>query len=111
MPQGECMTEPLSEAEGPQDLRGGEIEPMAKKAAPKAAEAKAAAADKPARVKPKTKAEVYATLAEKTGVSKKDINAVFTSLHELIVKELGKKGPGVFQIPGLLKLNVHASRR
>ena len=78
---------------------------MAKKAAPKAAEAKLAA-EKPARAKPKTKAEVYTTLAEKTGVPKKDINAIFTSLHEMIVKELGKKGPGVFQIPGLLKLNV-----
>lgn len=75
---------------------------MAKKAAPKAAPA----AEKAARPKPKTKAEVYSTLAEKTGLTKKDINAVFTSLHEMIVKELGKKGPGVFQIPGLLKLNV-----
>ncbi len=77
---------------------------MAKKAAPKAAAA--APAEKPARAKPKTKAEVYTALAEKTGVPKKDIDAVFKGLHEIIVKELGKKGPGVFQIPGLLKLNV-----
>ena len=31
---------------------------------------------------------------------------MFEALTELIGSELGKKGPGLFQIPGLLKLKV-----
>ncbi len=81
---------------------------MAKKAAPKAAPAPApAAAEKKAdRPKAASKGEVYTHLAEKSGLTKKQVAAVFDAMSELIVKELGKKGPGVFQIPGLLKLNV-----
>lgn len=81
---------------------------MAKKAAPKAAETKApAAAEKKAeRPKGATKGEVFSHLAEKTGLSKKDVASVFEALSEFINKELGKKGPGVFTLPGLLKLQV-----
>ena len=87
---------------------------MAKKAAPKAAETKAAAAPAPAekgeksssRAKSATKADIYNAIAEKTSLSKKDVSAVFDAMSEMIAKELGKKGPGLFQIPGLLKLKV-----
>ena len=86
---------------------------MAKKAAPKAAEHKPAPAPAPAKADPAaakskaaTKAEIYTTLAEKTGVAKKDVAKVFDGLSELISKELGKKGPGQFIVPGLLKLKV-----
>jgi nucleoid DNA-binding protein len=82
---------------------------MAKKAAPapKAAEPKAAppAAEKSAS-KSATKGEVYTKLATKTGLTKKQVSSVFEALTELIGSELGKKGPGLFQIPGLLKLKV-----
>jgi nucleoid DNA-binding protein len=53
-----------------------------------------------------SKGEVYNELAEKTGLSKKEIANVFNGLSDLISKELGKKGPGLFVIPGLLKLKV-----
>jgi nucleoid DNA-binding protein len=84
---------------------------MAKKAAPKAAEPKVAPAPAPAPVekpaaKPATKADVYSSLSEKTGLNKKEIATVFSAMSELIAKELGKKGPGLFVIPGLLKLKV-----
>ena len=86
---------------------------MAKKAAPKAAGPKAAAptaapADKSAAARPKsaTKGEIFTTLGEKTGLSKKQIAGVFTALSELIGTDLGKKGPGLFTVPGLLKLKV-----
>jgi nucleoid DNA-binding protein len=84
---------------------------MAKKAAPKAAAPKPAAAPAPAPVekpsaKPASKADVYSNLSEKTGLNKKEIASVFTAMGELISKELGKKGPGLFIIPGLLKLKV-----
>lgn len=83
---------------------------MAKKAAPKAAEAKsapAAAKKAPASAsKALTKAEIYTQLAEKTGLTRKQVASVFDGVSELIGKELGKKGPGLFIVPGLLKLKV-----
>ena len=80
---------------------------MAKKATPKAADSKAAhASSDKATSKSATKAEVFTTIAEKTGLSKKQISGVFSALSDLISRELGKKGPGHFQIPGLLKLKV-----
>lgn len=55
-----------------------------------------------------TKSQVIGALAEKTGLSKKDVAAVFASMSELIKRELGKKGPGEFVVPDLLKLKVRA---
>jgi nucleoid DNA-binding protein len=49
---------------------------------------------------------IYSTLAEPTGLGKKEVAAVFSALGALIAKELGKKGPGQFVVPGLLKLKV-----
>src|SRR4051794_9338306 len=80
---------------------------MAKKAAPKAAEPKAApATGEKAAGKPATKGEIYAKLAQTSGLSKKQIATMFEGLSELIKNELGRKGPGLFVIPGLLKLKV-----
>ena len=56
--------------------------------------------------KPMSKTEVLNTLAEKTELSKKDVQAVFDELAELISDELGKKGPGVFSVPGLMKIKA-----
>ena len=39
-------------------------------------------------------------------MSKKQVSSVFDALVELIGKELGKKGPQQFILPGLLKLKV-----
>jgi nucleoid DNA-binding protein len=79
---------------------------MAKKAATKAAEPKAASAGTEKKPKSRTKAEIYAKLAESTGLSKKQVAGVFDGLSELIKNELGKKGPGLFVVPGLLKIKV-----
>ena len=75
---------------------------MAKKAAPKAAPAPAPAG----RVKAMSRADLYAALSEKTGVSKKDVANIFNEMSDLVLRELGKKGPGAFAIPGLIKLRV-----
>ncbi len=53
-----------------------------------------------------TKTEVYNALAEATNLTKKEVGCVFDSLSDLIGKELGKKGPGVFTVPGLMKLKT-----
>ena len=56
--------------------------------------------------KPANKSEVFRSLADKTGLSRKQVGAVFDALMDAIGKDLSKRGPGVFVIPGLLKLKV-----
>jgi len=57
--------------------------------------------------KPPTKSEIYATIADDTGLTKKDVAAVFESLAGQIKKNLGGRGgPGLFTVPGLLKMRV-----
>jgi len=56
--------------------------------------------------KGRTKSEMFRQLAEATNLSRKQISAVFDGLAKIIKDDLGKKGPGVCTIPGLLKLKV-----
>lgn len=56
--------------------------------------------------KPLSKTEILNALAEKTGQSKKDVGAVMDALEALIESNI-RKGPGVFNLPGLLKIYVH----
>ena len=60
--------------------------------------------DKP---KAPTKTEVYAALADKTGLTKKQIASVMDSLTDFIKAQMSKKGPGLFVLPGLLKVKRH----
>src|SRR4051794_25173493 len=60
--------------------------------------------DKP---KAATKTEVYTALADSTGLTKKQIGTVLDSLSAYIQTQIGKKGPGLFQLPGLLKIKRH----
>src|SRR5438477_5298559 len=60
----------------------------------------------PKEKKPKamTKSAVFKLLAEQSELSQKQIAEIFEALTALIKSQLGKKGPGVFQIPGLIKI-------
>ncbi len=51
-----------------------------------------------------TKSEVFANIADGTGLTKKQVAAVFESLAKEVGKAVGKKGAGVFAIPGLCKI-------
>lgn len=53
-----------------------------------------------------TKSEVLNTLAEGTGLTRKQVASVFEELSALIEQNLGKKGPGIFAVPGLMKIKV-----
>jgi len=54
-----------------------------------------------------TKSQIVAHVAEKTGLSRKQVTEVFQTLADLAVKELGKKGPGEFAVlPGYVKAKV-----
>ena len=55
--------------------------------------------------KPFTKTEIITNIAETTGLAKKDIAAVIDALGEQIKTSLGKKGPGAFVLPGLIKID------
>jgi nucleoid DNA-binding protein len=61
-------------------------------------------AKKAPTAKPASKSEVFANIATATGLTKKQVASVFEALTAEITKALGKKGSGVFQIPGLAKI-------
>ena len=56
--------------------------------------------------KPRTKSEVYSELAEANGMTRKEVATFFDSMTGLLKKDLGKRGPGVFNVPGLMKVRV-----
>lgn len=55
--------------------------------------------------KTRTKSQVLASISDNTGLSKKEVSALFETLGELIGHDL-KKGPGTFTVPGLMKVTV-----
>lgn len=57
-----------------------------------------------AKAKPPTKSEIVSQIADKTGLTKKDVGAVFEQLNTVIKRSL--KGPGEFTMPGLMKIRV-----
>lgn len=85
--------------------------------AKKRATAAKGAASKTAAVKPKkavaspiteamTKAQLYAHIAESTGVARKDVAAVFEELNNVIGRHVKKNGIGQFKLAGLMKVKV-----
>jgi len=56
--------------------------------------------------KPATKSEVLSCIAEATELKRKQVAAVFEALAAQIAAAVGKKGPGVFAVPGLMKILV-----
>jgi nucleoid DNA-binding protein len=58
-------------------------------------------------VKPPSKSEVLNSIAESTGLTRKDVAKVMDELAKEIEKNIGKRGgPGQFTIPGLCKIVV-----
>lgn len=68
--------------------------------------AKKKAAKKAPAAKPMTKSEIVGGIAEATDLTKKDVNAVFEAMAAQIKKSLGRRGPGAYTVPGLMKLVV-----
>ncbi len=56
--------------------------------------------------KPPTKTEIFANIADETGLNKKQVGEVFDALLVEIEKALNAEGPEVFTIPGLCKITV-----
>ncbi|QVL32882.1 HU family DNA-binding protein [Telmatocola sphagniphila] len=53
-----------------------------------------------------TKVELYNQIADATGMTKAQVKTFFDGLTATIIKNLGKKGPGVLTLPGLFKLRA-----
>ena len=53
-----------------------------------------------------SKSQFVITLAEKSGLNKKQASSALDAINTMIVEQLSKRGPGEVLIPGLLKLNV-----
>ena len=54
--------------------------------------------------KPRTKSEIFADIAKSTELSRKQVAGVFEAMGGLIKKDLGNRGPGIFTVPGLMKI-------
>ena len=76
--------------------------PARKAAAKKAAPKKAA----PALKAKMTKSQITASIADSTGLSKKQVADVFGELEMLIERSIKKRGVGEFTIPGILKITT-----
>src|SRR5438045_7804030 len=53
-----------------------------------------------------TKTEIVSSIAETVGLSRKQVAATLDALSGLIKANVGKKGPGLFVVPGLMKIMV-----
>jgi nucleoid DNA-binding protein len=62
--------------------------------------------DKKSAAKSINKSDLFAQLAEQAEVSKADVKKFYEAMTEVILKNLGKKGPGVLTLPGLFKLTT-----
>jgi nucleoid DNA-binding protein len=71
---------------------------VAKKAAPKKAGS--------AITQKLTKSQIVGTVAESTGLSKKQVGAVMDEMHSLMERSIKKRGVGEFTIPGILKITT-----
>ena len=53
-----------------------------------------------------TKTEILNSIVEASGVTRKEVTAVLEGLESVIESQVGKKGPGIFNMPGLFKITV-----
>ena len=56
------------------------------------------------RKKSMSKSELVSRIADETELSRRDVNSVLDSLGNQVEKSLSRRGPGVFTLPGLVKI-------
>ena len=59
-----------------------------------------------AKGKAPTKSEIISNIADGTKLTRKQVSAVLEGLSTEIGRAVGKKGAGVFTVPGLMKISV-----
>ena len=60
----------------------------------------------PAIKEPMSKSQILSTIADQTGLTRKDVSAVLDELSVLVERHVKKRGAGVFTLPGLLKIKT-----
>jgi nucleoid DNA-binding protein len=55
---------------------------------------------------PRSKSDVFSTIAQHAGLHRRDVAAVFHALGSLIKADLSKNGAGVFKVPGMMRITV-----
>jgi len=69
-------------------------------------------ATKSTEFKPRTKTQIFGDIAESTGLSRKQVATVFDAMGGLIKRDMGARGPGIFTVPGLMKIKrIHKPAR
>jgi nucleoid DNA-binding protein len=53
-----------------------------------------------------TKSQILNEISASTGLSRKQVDAVMTSLDNLVSRHIRKRGAGSFTLPGLLKITT-----
>ena len=53
-----------------------------------------------------SKSEILKNISSATDLSRKQVASVFEALAQEIKSAVGKKGPGIFTVPGLMKIVV-----
>ncbi|MFM8271206.1 MAG: HU family DNA-binding protein [Gemmata sp.] len=61
---------------------------------------------KKASKKALTKSQLVTHIADKTELSKKQVEAVLTTIVDAVTEQLGSKGPGKFVFPGLARMSL-----
>ena len=69
-------------------------------------------AAKMTETKPRTKSQIFGEIADATGLTRKEVAGVFDAMTGMIKKDLGRRGPGMFTVPGLMKIQkIHKPKR
>ena len=79
---------------------------VAKKAPAKKPAAKAAPAKVKAISTKMTKTQIVGTIAENTGLTKKQVSDVMQQMDALVEGSIKKRGAGEFTIPGMMKITT-----
>src|SRR5947209_1640275 len=56
--------------------------------------------------KPRSKGDVFGTIAQHVGIHRRDVAAVFHVMGSLIKADIAKRGSGVSKVPGLMRITV-----
>lgn len=57
-----------------------------------------------AKKKPLSKTQLIGAISDQTDMTRKEVTTVLDALNLQIEKSLGRRGPGMFTLPGLIKI-------
>lgn len=95
-------TRKAAKKKAPAKKKAAKKAPARKKSPAKAAPKKAA----PALRDKMTKSQIVGSIAESTGLSKKEVGSVMEELETLIERSIKKRSVGEFTMPGLMKITT-----